>query len=102
MQPTLLRLDSFITKGGPVVYVVKQSALLRGATAGSAIHTHALAAALWHEMAHVDGADESEARRREQSLWTAFVRDQRVDAVAALRYLNALDSRPDEHLVAWR
>lgn len=102
VQPTLLRLDSFITKGSPVVYVVKQSALLRGAAAGSAIHIHALAAALWHEMAHVDGADEREARRQEQSLWARFARDQRVDAVAAQRYLKALDSRPDDQLLTLR
>ena len=63
VQPTLLKLEAFILQGSPVVYVVKQSALLRGAVAGSTFHTHALAAVLWHEMAHAEGADEREARK---------------------------------------
>lgn len=102
MQPTLLSLDAFVTVGSPVVYIVRQSALLGDARAGSATHTHALAAAIWHEMAHVDGADEREARQREQALWTTFVRDQRVDGVVALRYLKALNARPDDLLTALR
>ena len=94
VQKRLLRLDAFIVEGSPVVYVVNQSALLRGAIAGSSFHTHALAAVIWHEMAHVDGADEREARAREEALWTRYVRDQRVDDVTALRYLAALKRRP--------
>jgi hypothetical protein len=53
-------------------------------------------------MAHVEGVDERAARRREQSLWTTFVRDQRVDEVTALRYLEALSKRPDAQLLASR
>ena len=102
MQKTLLRLDAFIVEGSRVVYVVKQSALMRGAMAGSSVHRHALAAVLWHEMAHANGADEREARAKEQALWTSYVRDQRVDAVAALRYLRALERRPDDRLQARR
>ncbi len=100
VREQLLRLDAFVLKGSAVVYVVKQGTLLRGAVAGSPLHTHALAAVLWHEVAHAEGAGEREARRREQALWTAFVRDQRLDPVAALRYLSALDSRPDDQLLA--
>jgi hypothetical protein len=102
VRTTLLRLDAFVIRGSPVIYVVKQSALLRGAIAGSAFHTHALAAVLWHEMAHAEGADEREARRWEQALWTSFIRDQRLDAVAALRYLEALNARPDDRVLALR
>lgn len=102
VRPTLLRLDAFVTTGSPVVYVVRQSPLLHGARAGASNHIHALAAVVWHEMAHVAGADEREARKREQALWTSFIRDQRVDPVVALRYLSALDRRPDDQLVALR
>ena len=102
VQPTLLSLDAFVVIGSPVVYVVRQSALLRGARDGSTAHTHALAAAIWHEMAHVDGADERQARTREQALWTTFVRDERVDNVVALRYLNLLNGRPDDFVMAFR
>ena len=102
VQKILRQLDAFVIKGSRVVYVVKQSALLRGAIAGSSLHRHALAGVLWHEMAHADGADEREARAKEQALWTSYVRDQRVDPVAALRYLRALDRRPDDRLQARR
>lgn len=102
VQERLLRLDAFVLDGSPVVYVVKQSALLRGAIAGSSFHRHALAAVIWHEMAHVDGADEREARAREEALWTRYVRDQRVDGVTGLRYLAALKRRPDDNKLAPR
>ena len=102
VQERLLRLDGFVLEGSPVVYVVKQSALLRGAVAGSSFHTYALAAVVWHEMAHVDGADEREARAREEALWTRYVRDQRVDELTALRYMAALKRRPDDNKLASR
>jgi hypothetical protein len=100
VRPRLLGLDAFIVVDSPVVYVVRQSLLLQGARQRSAVHVHALAAVLWHELAHVDGADERTARRAEQALWTTFVRDQRIDGVAALRYLKALADRPDDRLLA--
>ena len=102
VRTTLLRLDAFVTKGSPVVYVVRQSRLLHGAMTGSPLHAHALAAVLWHEMAHAEGADEREARKREQALWTRFIRDQRVDPMIGLRYLAALDRRPDDVVLAAR
>jgi hypothetical protein len=102
VQANLLRLDAFVIRGSPVIYIVRQSALLRGAVAGSDIYVHALASVVWHEMAHVNGSDERDARKQEQALWTSFVRDQRVDEVAALRYLAALDRRPHDPVVALR
>ena len=102
VQKVLRQLDAFIVEGSRVVYVVKQSALMRGAITGSSLHRHALAAVLWHEMAHGEGADEREARAQEQALWTSYVRDQRVDPLTALRYLTALHHRPDDRLRAGR
>jgi hypothetical protein len=102
VRAALLRLDAFVTQGSPVVYVVQQSSLLKGAIQGSTPHMHALATVIWHEMAHAEGADEREARKREEQLWTTFVRDQRVDGVVALRYLKALNERPDDLVVALR
>src|SRR4029453_1597141 len=55
-----------------------------------------------HEMAHAEGHDESEARRREQALWTTFVLDQRIDQLTALRYLQTLSKRPDVKASATR
>lgn len=102
VRDVLLRLDAFIIKGSSVVYIVQQSALLNGALKGSALPAHALAAVIWHEIAHAEGADERAARKGEEELWTTFVRDQRVDGVSALRYLKALVSRPDDQLLASR
>jgi hypothetical protein len=102
VRDKLLSLDTFITHGSPVVYVLRHSPLLRGARAASPFHTLALAAALWHELAHIDGADEREARKREEALWTSFLRDQRIDQATGLRYLTALSKRPDDQLMAAR
>jgi hypothetical protein len=52
----------------PDIYVVRQSELLTGACEGSAFHIHALAAVLWHEMAHLNGASEHDARKKEEAL----------------------------------
>jgi len=98
----LRTLDAFTVRGSGVIYLVDGSELLRGAQAGSAFHRAALAAVIWHEVAHVNGADEREARKAESKLWTSFVRDGLIDQLTALRYLNALENRPDHTLLASR
>jgi hypothetical protein len=87
------RSEAFVARDSPVIYVTTHSPVLRAAQQGSSAHVHALAAILWHEMAHLDGADETEAQRREERLWTTFVRDDRVDRTAGLRYLRAMRHR---------
>jgi Zn-dependent protease with chaperone function len=89
----LLKLDAFVLKGQPGVYLVKQSAVYQGAQKGSTVHQLILASIIWHEMAHLEGADEQEAQRREEELWTRFVRDQQVDSLTGVRYLNLLKKR---------
>ncbi len=108
-RETLLRLDAFTLRPDPVtmhrsmvVYLVKQSTVLQEASKRSPFYDHVLASIIWHEMAHLDGADEGGARRAEEALWTRFVRDGVFDTVTALRYLNALTKRPDHGLVALR
>lgn len=98
----LRRLDAFTVAGNSVIYIVGSSELLRGAQAGSAFHRAALSAVIWHEMAHLDGADERAARKAESKLWTSFVRDGLLDHLTALRYLEALEKRPDHTLLASR
>jgi hypothetical protein len=93
VRRTLLPLDAFITKGGRVVYLTSHSEVLRGALKGAQICEYILATVVWHEMAHIDGADEAEAQRREEQLWTAFLMEERVDRIQGLRYLTALKSR---------
>ena len=82
--------------------LVDGSELLRGAQQGSAFHRAALAAVIWHEMAHLDGADERGARKAESTLWASFVRDGLIDQLTGLRYLSALEKRPDDRLLASR
>jgi hypothetical protein len=98
----LLTLDAFTVRDNAVIYVVQQSELLKGARAGSTLHRAMLATVLWHEMAHLEGADERGARRAEEDLWTRFVRDGVADQVTGLRYLQVLKKRPDDQLFASR
>ena len=109
VRETLLKLDAFTLRldavtmdRSKVVYLVKQSTVLQEASQGSPFYEHVLASIIWHEMAHLDGADERGARHAEEQLWTRFVRDGISDQVTALRYLNALTKRPDDRLMALR
>jgi hypothetical protein len=96
VRDRLLRLDAFTVPGSKIVYLVKQSAVLQGAAAGSKLYEHMLASIIWHEMAHGEGAGERAAQRAEEQLWTRFVRDGIFDQVTALRYLQALTNRPHD------
>jgi hypothetical protein len=96
----LLTLDAFTVPGNGVVYVVQQSAVLKGARTGSAVYRAMLATILWHEMAHLDGAPEWRARQAEENMWRTFVRDGLVEPVLALRYLDLLTRRPDDTVLA--
>ena len=109
VREALLKLDAFTLRSeavtmdrSRVVYLVKQSTVLQEAAKGSRFYEHVLASIIWHEMAHLDGADERGARHAEEQLWTRFVRDGVSDQVTALRYLNALTKRPDDRLTASR
>jgi hypothetical protein len=93
VRETLFKVDAFISRGQPVVYLSPHSEVLKGAREGSRIHTYMLAVIIWHEMAHLGGADEREAQRKEEGLWKRFVVEKRVDAVTALRYLKLMDDR---------
>jgi hypothetical protein len=93
VRQTLLKLDAFVLKDEPGIYLVKQSRVLQGALEGSGTHECMLASIVWHEMAHLEGADEREAQRREEVLWTGFMLVHRVDGVVGLRYLEIMKRR---------
>lgn len=93
IRGTLLRMEAFITKGGRVVYLTSHSEALQGAVKGWSLHEYILASIIWHEMAHIEGADEMEAQRREEALWIRYLMDERVDAGDGMRYLAGLKSR---------
>jgi hypothetical protein len=93
IRGTLLRMEAFITKGGRVVYLTSHGEALHGALKGWSLHEYILASIIWHEMAHIEGADEMDAQRREEALWIRYVMDQRVDRGDGMRYLSGLKSR---------
>ena len=93
IRGTLLRMEAFITEGGRVVYLTSHSEALHGALKGWSLHEYIVASIIWHEMAHIEGADEMDAQRREEALWIRYVMDERVDAGDGMRYLDGLKSR---------
>ena len=90
------KLQAFVLRGSNVIYLPMHGEVLRAALKGSRFHDYMLAAVIWHEMAHVEGANETQARRQEEALWTRFMLDGAVDRDAALGYLSALKKRRPE------
>ena len=60
---------------------------------GPGIFDYAVAITIWHEMAHIDRADEATAQRAEEQLWTEFVVAGRADRFQGMRYLALLKNR---------
>ncbi len=85
--------EAFVNRGSPVVYLVRNGVTLQAALKGPGIYDYALATIIWHEMAHIEGADEAAAQRAEEQLWTEFVVAQRVDRARGMQYLALLKKR---------
>lgn len=85
--------EAFINRGDTVVYLVRQGSTLQGAMKRGEIFDYALAAIVWHEMAHIDGADEPAAQQAEEQLWKEFILEQRVDRARGMRFLALLSDR---------
>jgi hypothetical protein len=85
--------EAFINRGETVVYLVRQGPTLQGAVTRGDIFDYALAAIVWHEMAHIDGADEPTAQRAEEQLWKRFIVERRVDQARGMKYLALLSDR---------
>ena len=93
LHDKLQHVEGFVTHGERVVYLVQQGETLQRAMKGAGIFDYALAITIWHEMAHIDGADEAKARQAEEQLWGQFVLEGRVDSVRGMKYLALLKSR---------
>jgi hypothetical protein len=86
-------LDGFTLKSDAVhSYINIDGEIFRRAQAGQ-FYRYALAAVIWHERAHLNGADEAQAMKAEEDLWKTFVRDGRVDMRDGLRYLDVMKRR---------
>jgi|KBSSwiStaDraftv2_1062776.scaffolds.fasta_scaffold953073_1 hypothetical protein len=94
LHDKLQHVEGFVIRGERVVHLVRQSDTLQRALKGPGIFDYALAITIWHEMAHIDGADEAKARRAEEQLWTEFVLTGRVERVRGMKYLALLKNRP--------
>jgi hypothetical protein len=85
--------EAFVTVGLGTVCLKKQAPMFQRTLNGPGIWDYALASVIWHEMAHIAGADEPEAQRREEELWTQFISSRKVEASAGARYLQLLTKR---------
>jgi hypothetical protein len=90
--------EGFVTPSDDTVYLKKQGLTFHHALRGAGDWDYALAAVIWHEMAHINGADEAEAQRQEELLWQQFIVERRIDAGAGLRYLAVLRKRRSSKL----
>jgi hypothetical protein len=97
-QPQALRrrieeAEAFVTVGETTVYLKKQGSTFQEALDGEGIADFALAIIIWHEMAHIAGANEAQAQSQEEQLWRQFVLERRVDPPRGLNYLRLLQNR---------
>ena len=93
VREALRKVDAFVVKGSRVVYLTSHNEILQGTISGWPMYEHMLAAIIWHEMAHIDGADEGEAQRREEAVWLDYVMAGRVERGEGIRYLALLTGR---------
>jgi hypothetical protein len=98
LQRSIERAEGFVTAGDDTVYLKKQGLTFHQALRSAGNWDYALAAVIWHEMAHINGADEAEAQRQEELLWRQFIVERRIDAGAGLRYLALLRKRRSSKL----
>jgi hypothetical protein len=85
--------EAFANHGSRVVYLVRRGVTLQATLKGPGIFDYALATVIWHEMAHIDGADEAAAQEAEEQLWREFIVAQRVDGARGMKYLGLLKKR---------
>jgi hypothetical protein len=95
LRRRLERVEAFVVQGKPIVCLRKQGSVLKNAQAAAGLFDYALAAVIWHEMAHIDGADERGAQEQEESLWRRFIVGHPVDVSRALAYSARLRERRD-------
>jgi transketolase C-terminal domain/subunit len=84
--------EAFVADGQRV-YLVRQGVTLQAALKGPGIYDYVLATIVWHEMAHIDGADEAAAQEAEEQLWMQFIVARGVDSTRGMQYLALLRKR---------
>lgn len=89
----LAHVEGFVREGDSRIFLTKQGVDFQNALSRGAIWDYVVAITIWHEMAHLAGADEPEAQRQEEQLWKEFVVSGKVDPGRGLKYLRALRNR---------
>jgi hypothetical protein len=85
--------EAFVVAGDRTVYISKRSSTFRHALRERGMWDYVLASIIWHEMAHLAGANEQEAQSREEDLWRQFVVAGKVDGGKGLAYLQLMTKR---------
>jgi len=96
LRQSIEHFQGFVTEGERTVYLRKQAPIFRRALQGASAWDYALACTVWHEMAHIAGADERDAQRREEVLCTRFLVSGKVEAGWGQWYLQQLRRRHPE------
>jgi hypothetical protein len=94
LRERLEHAEAFVTHGEPVIYLIRQGPTLQSAIRQQGAFVYALAGIIWHEWAHIQGAGELAAQRKEANLWREFIVRARVDADVGLRYLALVEAQP--------
>jgi hypothetical protein len=90
------RLDAFMVREPDgklrrVIYLNRRAAIVDNALTGQDLDVGILAAVIHHEMAHLKGADEAEARRAERAFFQSLVFRGSVPVDLGMRYLGDLE-----------
>jgi hypothetical protein len=96
LRQSIEHFQGFVTEGEGTVYLRKQAPIFQRALQGASVWDYALACTVWHEMAHIAGADERDAQRREEELCTRFLVSGKVEAGWGQSYLQQLRKRHRE------
>ena len=87
------KVEAFVRDGEDIVYLVAQGDTLRRGQKGAGVFDYVLATIIWHEMAHLAGAGEHDAQRKEEDLRGRTRAARRVDTGQGLSYLALLRKR---------
>ena len=93
VREKITNVQAYVTTRECAIYVVKQGTVLREAVHGPSVYDYMLASIIWHEMAHLEGADEEKAQLSEEQLWMDYVRRGQIAAETGLRYAALLRKR---------
>ena len=96
---TLRGLDAFVVRepDGSLrrrIYVNARSPIMRGAIDGSRLSLAVLAAVVHHEMQHLEGRSEAQARAAERDLFTRLMDEGVVARQEGTRFLEQFDRQP--------